>query len=189
MFSNKLSHLINKNIRYLSNYNVNIFIRNAITQLKTLEEIEKTSKVIDYLKSVKKVNNCDPIFLTNMINSTEQEKNIKNEYTPEEFRNNRLDLVSKADLFVFVYDEKALSVSGGVELGYWLNLNKERKHTVVILMNYMTTTLVKMLPDTTYIQIDNSFELDENHFPNLIKLKDPSELTQTFEKILNKQIL
>ena len=174
--------------------NINIFIRNAITQLKTKEEIEKTEEVVNSLKSIT-TNNYNPVFLTNILNANTQKENIASQYTPKEFRNNRLDLVSNSDVFVFIYDENALSVSGGVELGYWIanneyaNQKDTHTHTVIILMNNMSTTLLKMLPNTTYIQVNKySHNLDESHYPNLIKLSSVSELPDTFTTILNKLV-
>jgi len=44
-------------------------------------------------------------------------------------------------------------------------------HTVIILMNNMSTTLLKMLPNTTYIQVNKySHNLYKEHYQNLIKL-------------------
>ena len=170
--------------------NINIFIRNAITQLKTKEEIEKTEEVVNSLKSIT-TNNYNPVFLTNILNANTQKENIASQYTPKEFRNERLDLVANSDVFVFIYDENALSVSGGVELGYWIANNQKdtHTHTVIILMNNMSTTLLKMLPNTTYIQVNKySHNLDESHYPNLIKLSSVSELPDTFTTILNKLV-
>ena len=182
-----------RNFKFI-NKNINIFIRNAITQLKTKEEIEKTEEVVNSLKSIT-TNNYNPVFLTNILNANTQKENIASQYTPKEFRNNRLDLVSNSDVFVFIYDENALSVSGGVELGYWIanneyaNQKDTHTHTVIILMNNMSTTLLKMLPNTTYIQVNkSSHDLDESHYPNLIKLSSVSELPDTFNQILLKLV-
>jgi len=192
MFTNRFINQISKNNLYRNlsvrpKKNVNIFIRNAITQLKTDSEIKKTETVIDTLKNINS-DKYNPIFLTNVLNAHTQKDNIKKEYTPKEFRDARLDLVSRSDIFVFIYDENSLSVSGGFELGYWFNKNKNdyNKYTVIILMNTMSTSLVKMLPNTTYIQLDNRYTLDNNHFPNLIKLPSLEQLPNTFMNILNK---
>ena len=171
--------------------NINIFIRNAITQLKTEEEINKTENVINSIKQITQLNlhTKKPIFLNNTLNANTQNKNIDIKYTPKAFRKERLDMVSKADIFVFLYDQNALSVSGGVELGYWLHneIENKNKHTVVILMNTIETTLLKMLPNTTYIQLDDSNKLDVKHFPNLIKINNLDELPIVFKNlILNK---
>ena len=188
---------INRNI--IRNYvtkstpNINIFIRNSITQLKTKEEIEKTEAVVNSLKSITP-NNYNPVFLTNILNANTQKENIASQYTPKEFRNDRLDLVSNSDVFVFIYDENALSVSGGVELGYWIanneyaNQKDTHTHTVIILMNNMSTTLLKMLPNTAYIHLGTHQVLDELHYPNLIKLSSITELPDTFTTILNKLV-
>lgn len=194
MFLNRNVQFINKILirNYVTNpnTNINIFIRNAITQLKTKEEIAKTEEVVNSLKSITP-NNYNPIFLTNILNANTQKENIETQYTPKEFRNDRLNLVSKSDVFVFIYDENALSVSGGVELGYWIANNEmqpKNTHTVIILMNNMSTTLLKMLPNTTYIQINDSYNLNELHYPNLIKLSSISELPDTFKNILSKLV-
>jgi hypothetical protein len=119
-----------------------------------------------------------------------KKKNIQIEYTPEQFRNNRLGLVSESDIFIFLYDETALYVSGSLELGYSIaqnELTNKNTNNVVILMNTMSTTLLKMLPNTTYIQIDDSYDLNEEHFPDLIKLSSLDELPNTFKDILEKE--
>ena len=61
-------------------------------------------------------------------------------------------------------------------------------HTVIILMNNMSTTLLKMLPNTTYIHLGTHQVLDELHYPNLIKRSSITELPDTFTTILNKLV-
>ena len=103
-----------------------------------------------------------------------------------------------------MYDEHALSVSGGVELGYWLaKLEAEPHggmHTLVVLMNTMTTTLLKMLPDTTYILLDDVRDLDDQitlgsaptgirdatHFPNIVTVRSVEELSAAFADVLRE---
>jgi len=105
-------------------------------------------------------------------------------------------MVHESDIFVFLYDEEALSVSGGFELGYWMALQEltaRRVHTVVVLMNTMSTTLLKMLPNTTYIHLneDNPLSLSaddlhdsETNFPGMVRVSSLAELTKTFSNIL-----
>ena len=99
-----------------------------------------------------------------------------------------------------MYDEHALSVSGGVELGYWLaKLENEPHggaHTLVLLMNTMSTTLLKMLPDTTYILLDDACDpndqvnpdhapgVNAKDFPNLITVRSIDELSGAFADVL-----
>ena len=63
-------------------------------------------------------------------------------------------------------------------------LTNKNTNNVVILMNTMSTTLLKMLPNTTYIQIDDSYDLNEEHFPDLIKLSSLDELPNKFKNII-----
>ena len=101
-----------------------------------------------------------------------------------------------------MYDEHALSVSGGVELGYWLaKLESEPHggaHTLVLLMNTMSTTLLKMLPDTTYILLDDARDPDDQvnpdgapagigdakDFPNLVTVRSVDQLSLAFADVL-----
>mmetsp|Transcript_7684 Transcript_7684/g.22692 ORF Transcript_7684/g.22692 Transcript_7684/m.22692 type:complete len:275 (-) Transcript_7684:217-1041(-) len=190
-----------------------VFIRNAITQLKTPEAVNQTEMVLKALKAVDCPNRtsgpelCRPVhFLTELLHATSQKANLTDLYTPRDFRETRLVNVAKADCFVFVYDERALSVSGGVELGYWLAQKEaarervyadgfasmQNSHAVVVLMNGMSTTLLKQLPDTTYIWLDADEEggnekgggPDVADFPGLVRVPSHDELTVTFAEVL-----
>ena len=115
-------------------------------------------------------------------------------------RTPRLSLLSRSDLFVFVYDEQTSSVSDGVELGYWLaKLENEPHggaHTLVLLTNTTSTTLLKMLPETTYILLDDASTPDDQvnpdhaqavnvkDFPNLITVRSLDELSGAFADVL-----
>ena len=177
------------------NYNIkndlNIFIRHPITQYKSELGKHIVSNVVENIHNVQFDNdlNVNPIFL-NRDDFEETEKNY------DKLRNDRFLKINSTDVFVFIYDDNALSVSGGMELGYWLAKQEEYSfyndnnyHTVIILLNTMTTRLLKRLPNTTYIQLNsdmNYLDDKETNFPNLIQPHMYKDLTHEFTKILNK---
>lgn len=176
---------------------LNIFIRNAITQLKSSDRVARTEAVVNAIKAAPSdLLGRTPVYVTEMLDATRQREAVATRYTPAQFRQDRLSKLSSSEVFVFIYDEDALSVSGGVELGHWLAKQEAgppgATHTVVVLMNTMSTTLVKMLPESTYIHLDDDAEGTEKlgdsaHFPNLIRVGSTDELSAAFGDVLRRR--
>ena len=141
----------------------NLFIRQGLTQTDKDEQV-KIQAFMDWIAK-------KPAHLL-LGKKAKSDQDFREEFelmtgkafTPENFRQYRLDLIArKTDGFVF-YWGKALSVSGGYEVGALMEMQKQTGKKIPIFFaerEPIKTTLLRELPGAFYCRFEHPQELEK----------------------------
>jgi carbamoyl-phosphate synthase large subunit len=145
---------------------INVFIRQPFTEAAQ-REMGVVQGVLDLVQSL----NGNPVTLESLTGLEAQsestfrqnfEKETGLEYTPENFRNNRLELLARADAMIFI--RTGLTESGAFEVAF--NIYKGNKVPVFFAIwkkAPMRDTFLKDLEqelDVTYVEFEDPKELE-----------------------------